>query len=105
MPETLLPLPVPVTVQRYGCPFCGRRRSARKAVSEHIERCWLNPAVRACKTCANFTSEPDGEPCVPGQPCDCNRGYQQCEAGVADVGQGRIVSGCPRWKLREGDGD
>jgi len=100
--ETVLPLPVPVTVQRYGCPFCGRRRSAKKAVADHIARCWLNPAARACKTCAFFTDEPDGEPCVPGRQCDCNSGYRQCEAGVTDVAGGRIASGCELWKLEAG---
>jgi len=99
--ETLLPVPVPVTVQRFQCPFCSRRRAAKKTTAAHIERCWLNPAARACKTCANFTDEPDGEPCFAGQPCDCNQGYQQCEAGIADVAGGTIVSGCPLWKLKE----
>jgi len=101
MAETLLPLPVPVTVQRFQCPFCRRRRSAKSAVREHIARCWLNPSARACKTCANFTDVPDEEPCVPGEQCTCNSGYQQCEAGIADVAGGRIMSGCPLWKLKE----
>lgn len=104
MAEAVPPVPVPVTVQRYGCPFCRYRRSARKAVREHISRCWLNPAARACKTCAHFTDVPGDGPCFPGQPCHCGDGYQQCEAGVADVAGGRIVSGCPLWKLREEDG-
>lgn len=104
MAEILLPLPVPVTVQRFECPFCKRRRSAKKAAAEHIARCWLNPAARACKTCAHFTDEPGGEPCIPGQACDCNSAYQQCEAGVADVAGGRIMSGCPLWKPREVSG-
>lgn len=101
MTETLLPLPVPVTVQRFECPFCRCRRSARKATADHIARCWLNPAARACKTCKFFTDEPDGEPCGIGE-CDCSRGFWQCEAGVADVAGGRIMSGCPLWRLKDG---
>ena len=103
MAEVTLPVPVPVTVQRFECPFCKRRRSARKAAAEHIGRCWLNPAARACKTCAHFTDEPDGGWCLPGRPCECNRGYRQCEAGVADVTDGTIMSGCPLWQLRKDD--
>jgi len=99
--ETMLPAPVPVTVQRFQCPFCKRRRSAKKAVTDHIARCWLNPAARACKTCEHFTDVPGEEPCVPGRPCDCNSGYQLCEAGIADVAGGRILSGCPLWQARE----
>lgn len=101
MAEALLPLPVPVTVQRFECPFCKRRRSAKSAVRDHIARCWLNPGARACKTCANFADEPCGEPCFASRPCDCNSGYRQCEAGVRDVADGRIMSDCPLWKLRE----
>lgn len=104
MAETLLPVPVPVTVQRFQCPFCRRRRSSRKAVSEHIARCWLNPAARACKTCASFTNEPGGDPCFPGKPCDCSSGYQECEVGVRDVADGRIMSACPLWQAREVNG-
>lgn len=101
MTEALLPLPVPVTVQRFQCPFCGRRRSAKSAVRDHIARCWLNPAARACKTCVHFTDVPDEEPCVPGEPCTCSAGFQQCEAGIADVAGGRIMSGCLLWKATE----
>jgi hypothetical protein len=87
-------------VRRYECPFCGQRRAARVAVKAHIGRCWLNPAVKACKTCVHFTSEPDGDYCT-GEPCGCNQGHQQCEAGVPDVAEGKIVDGCPLWRLKE----
>lgn len=103
MTETVTLEPVPFTVTRYRCPLCARSRSAKKATAEHIARCWQNPATRACKTCEHFTDVPDEGPCIPGQGCACNQGYQQCEAGVADVAAGRIMTGCPLWKLREGE--
>lgn len=101
MTEVPVPKPVAVIVRRFRCPFCNRSRAAKKTVQDHIARCWLNPATRACKTCAHFTSEPDGGYCL-GTPCDCNRGYQQCEAGVSDVEDGKIQAQCPLWQAKEG---
>lgn len=49
--------PTVVTVKRYVCPFCSRGRSKRPATVEHIGRCWMNPAVRSCKTCAHLVIE------------------------------------------------
>jgi hypothetical protein len=101
MPDPTL---VPVMVQRFECPFCKRRRSAKKAVREHIARCWHNPAARSCKTCANFTDEPgSGEYCEAGRPCPCNQGYRECRAGVQGVDAGEIKTGCPLWRPKEGD--
>ena len=100
MPDVTL-APVPVMVQRYECPFCKRRRSVRKATAVHIARCWLNPAAKACKTCEHFTDVPSGDYCEGGRPCACNKGFQQCEAGIPDVAAGEIRTGCPLWKLKE----
>lgn len=93
--------PVAVMVKRWECPFCRRRRASKQATTEHIGRCWHNPAVRSCKTCTHFISEPSGEWCVPGQPCNCNNGYMECAAGVdLDIAQ-VPVTGCSLWKLSE----
>lgn len=102
MPD-LAVAPIPVTVTRFECPFCRHRRSARKAAREHIARCWLNPAARSCKTCANFTDEPGGDPCEAGRPCACNQGYRACKAGIPGVAAGEIKSGCPLWLPKEAD--
>ena len=58
--------PEPVTVTRWRCPFCRRSRAHKKATTEHIARCWLNPAVRSCKTCVNFEPGGDACGCEPG---------------------------------------
>ena len=100
--EVPLPAPVPVTVQRYECPFCKRRRSAKRTAAEHIARCWRNPAARACKTCEHWVNEPGGEPCFPGRHCDCNSGYADCRAGVEGVDKGEIKTGCPLWQAKDG---
>ncbi len=89
--------PLPVTVTRYQCPFCRKTRARKHAAREHISRCWLNPATRSCKTCLFFTDEPDGDYCT-GQPCGCNQGFRQCDAGVPGVAEGKIITGCPLWK-------
>ena len=71
------------------------------ARAEHIARCWLNPAVRSCKTCANLEPGGDACGCEPG----CNWGSpsggipDSCAAGI-DL-DGTIKTGCPLWRLRE----
>lgn len=95
--------PVAVMVKRWECPFCRRRHSVKKAAQGHMRRCWLNPAVRSCKTCANLVDEPGGEWCFPSQPCNCNDGHQECAAGRSFDDNGGVfpVTGCPLWRLRE----
>jgi hypothetical protein len=89
-----------VTVKRYECPFCQRRRSAKAATREHIARCWENPETRSCKTCALLDSYEGGDTCFPGRPCDCNDAFARCGAGhQLDIGsQEYPVTGCPDWK-------
>jgi hypothetical protein len=95
-------VPESITVTRWRCPFCHRSRSSKRATAEHIERCWLNPAVRSCKTCANREPGGDACGCEPG----CNWGSppggipDSCTAGV-DRSDGEIKTGCPLWALRE----
>lgn len=57
---------------RYKCPFCSRSYSRRTPANRHIDRCWRNPAVRGCKSCAWHIIH-DAEPEV-GLPADefCN---------------------------------
>lgn len=94
--------PLTVTVKRYECPFCHRRHSAKTAARKHMARCWLNPAVRSCKSCANLAEEPDGEPCEAGRPCPCNNGYRICEATGKEFGRDDTfpVTNCPLWSPR-----
>jgi hypothetical protein len=94
-----VPVPEPVTVTRYRCPFCHRSRSSKKATAEHIARCWLNPAVRSCKTCVNYDFWPAGDYCM-GTPCNCNDAAVYCEAGI-DIADFSIRTACPLWALRE----
>jgi hypothetical protein len=87
--------PEPVVVTRWRCPFCHRSRAHKQATTEHIARCWLNPAARSCKTCANYDFAPGGDFC----PCGCGDGYAVCEAGI-DVSDYSIKAACPLWALR-----
>jgi hypothetical protein len=92
--------PEPITVKRYRCPFCRRSRSSKRATAQHIARCWLNPATRSCKTCANFEEGHDACGCEPG----CNWGSPAggipaaCTAGrnLPD-GPEFPVTGCLLW--------
>lgn len=89
-------VPVPFTVTRYRCPLpaCARTRSSKKAIAEHIERCWHNPAARACKTCVHYQ---------PGVS-EGDVGYlseEHCAAGLPfpedTVGRPTLAVGCPTW--------
>jgi hypothetical protein len=92
--------PVALLVTRWKCPFCQRSRSTRKAATEHIARCWYNPAARSCKTCALYERVSDGEWCDPSRPCDCNQGYEACGADVdLSVYGSSLPVGCPFWQL------
>ena len=83
--------PIVCTTTRYRCPHCTRfSRSKRAAVVAHMGRCWRNPAVRACVTCAHFSrTEPDP---------DAPRGFEYCEALHAELAA--LQDGCPLWTLR-----
>lgn len=89
-------IPVPFTVTRYRCPLCSRTRSSKKAIGEHIARCWLNPAARSCKTCDHY--DPGSNGCWGDPMCNCASG-EDCRAGV-DLVDGLPIN-CPKWT--EGD--
>lgn len=82
--------PIVCTTTRYRCPWCTRfSRSKRAAVVAHMARCWRNPAVRACKTCAFFqpgrVGVMDDEACLHENGPDLSGGLQEH---------------CPLWTLR-----
>ena len=88
--------PEPITVKRWRCPYCHRSRSSRTATAEHIGRCWLNPAVRACKTCANYEYEPGGICGAPPPHFGCEDGSENCAAGIDLTGE-FPKTGCRLW--------
>jgi hypothetical protein len=52
--QLFVDLPMPVVVSRHQCPFCRRyTRADVRQVTDHMTRCWLNPALACCKTCAH----------------------------------------------------
>lgn len=62
----LTDLPMPVVVSRHQCPFCRRyTRADARQIRDHMTRCWQNPALRCCKTCAhkNDAGPEDDEAC------------------------------------------
>lgn len=81
--------PIPFRVTRYRCPHCPRTGSSKALVTEHIGRCWLNPAARGCKTCVNYLEPAEACGCEPG----CNwggpeGGYpERCAAGISLAGR------------------
>ncbi|MFJ1765024.1 hypothetical protein ACIOD2_32185 [Amycolatopsis sp. NPDC088138] len=87
------PEPIPLHVVRWRCTFCPRSRSSKTATVKHIGRCWLNPAVRGCKTCVHY-SLPSG--CPGGYDCNCPPETEDCAAGL-DLTEGLRTS-CPKWE-------
>lgn len=94
MSDRLTTMPIPFTATRYRCPFCARSRSHKKATAEHIARCWHNPSVRSCKTCANY--EPPNAGCGEYR-CNCDSG-DFCGVGVK-LPQGGPVTNCEKWEV------
>lgn len=74
--------PIPFRTLRYRCPHCPRTGASKTRVTEHIGRCWLNPAARACKTCAHYR---------PGIPGEIDTGWpgeaEHCAIGVNLAGR------------------
>lgn len=101
MPDRAAAAPETFTATRHRCPFCRRSWSHKQAAAGHIGRCWRNPDVRSCKTCANLEPGGDACGCEPG----CNWGSpsgsipDSCAAGV-DISDGKVRTGCPLWALR-----
>lgn len=54
---------MPVERKAWACQYaCGRNvATSRKLIEKHEERCWKNPARRACASCSNFKKERDGD--------------------------------------------
>ncbi len=52
---------MPVKVTAWSCIYrCGRKVNTRRtAMLAHEERCFFNPARRACQSCGNFVHEMD----------------------------------------------
>lgn len=101
------PVPIPVMVRRFECPWCKRRRSSKAAMVAHIGACWLDPANRACKTCENHFplfvgSEPGG---MGAWGCVQVERPESC-AVRTDLEPGDFpVSHCPQWEPRETEED
>ena len=101
---TITAQPIACTTVRFRCPFCRRfSRSRRATVADHMTRCWLNPAVRACKTCAHFQLGNDAGVsayCRDGELCSCGVVEEEClrEDGP-DLASG-LRDHCPLWALR-----
>jgi hypothetical protein len=74
--------PIPVRVLRYRCPHCPRTGSSKARITDHISRCWTNPAAHGCKTCRHYR---------PGIPGEIDTGWpgemEHCAAGVSLTGR------------------
>lgn len=91
--------PIARRATRWLCPFCTRGHWAKAKATEHIARCWKNPATRSCKTCTHYQPSETGESCFPGRPCPCNNTPEACNAHDGpDLEDGGIRTACPLWE-------
>jgi len=89
-------------VTRYSCPHCGRSRSKRKAVADHMFSCWKNPAAKSCGSCEHHLPPEKGEracwlsgyPGSPDHPRSCDVGVDNAEA---------MPRQCVRWAAESTD--
>lgn len=91
--------PVEIMVRRFVCPFCHRARSKRPAAQAHIDHCYMNPAQRSCRTCANHLPAEAGTHHEPGWPEACDKGLLMTPEPdeYGDTGT-KLVRNCPGWE-------
>lgn len=111
--------PIPFKTTRYRCPHCPRTGASKARITEHMGRCWLNPAARGCKTCKHFepygpewgdacrlgvdlTGRPQCKTCagfgdVPGEDLGMTE-CPECAGDGAEVKAGPIT-GCAEWEI------
>ncbi|MET8694767.1 hypothetical protein ABZV65_19740 [Streptomyces bauhiniae] len=98
-------LPMPVVVSRHQCPFCRRfTRADLSQVQDHMTRCWQNPRLRTCKTCAHYQPESTDfrHQCHPGYHCGCNDWDESCthpEGPESEDYQFPVLH-CPLWQSK-----
>jgi hypothetical protein len=89
----LIDLPMPVVVSRHQCPFCRRfTRADLRQVQDHMTRCWINPALKTCKTCIHHQD-------ASGTPGDPDEWLESCTnpAGPEEDYQFPVLH-CPLWE-------
>jgi hypothetical protein len=92
---------MPKSVKAFACSFgCARRvTTKRKDMEAHEQRCFHNPAQRACQTCANFKVG-DNTVYVPHfihevGDCDIEEKFHYCEVEI-DI-EKSLKHHCPHW--------
>lgn len=94
--QILVDLPTPVVVSRHQCPFCRRyTRADHRQVTDHMTRCWQNPALACCKTCTHHqnASGTPGEPDEWLEACTHPKGPEHEEYRFP-------VLHCPLWETK-----
>jgi hypothetical protein len=94
--QILVDLPMPVVVSRQQCPFCRRYTRANLAqVRDHMTRCWLNPALKTCKTCVHHQD-------AAGSPGTPDEWLESCTnpAGPEYEDYQFPVLHCPLWETK-----
>ncbi len=89
------PAPIPVTVRRYRCPYCRHQRARRAAAIAHLQRCWHNPAARACLTCDHYAPPHEKDRINPPEPAAC---YAAGSPEPLPTDERFPLTHCPLWQ-------
>lgn len=83
---------MPIEVTAFACKFrCGRRVTThRDDIWKHEKTCFLNPEVKACKSCRH-------NELVPYEHDTGDGGYFQCNLDKIPDGK-KCVTNCEWWK-------
>jgi hypothetical protein len=82
------------TAVRWRCPHCQRSRSSKKAITEHMARCWWNPDAKGCKTCEHYYPGDNG--CEGDPYCNC-ASPESCDVGLLIPASGLMIR-CEKWE-------
>jgi hypothetical protein len=94
--QILVDLPMPVVVSRHQCPFCRRYTRANLAqVRDHMTRCWINPALKTCKTCTHH-QDASG---TPGSPEEWLESCTRPDGPEYEDYQFPVLH-CPLWETK-----
>lgn len=89
--------PIAVQVTRHLCPYCHRGRSSKRAAKLHMPKCWRNPQLQGCKTCALYRPGVWAGKPAPGKVTTGAKTPGTCGAGF-NLGPG-LVTKCRKWVL------
>ena len=95
---------MPVERKAWACQYGCRTnvQTVRKRMEKHEERCWCNPARRACATCLHLKHE--WETVYERPNVDHEERFAYCDADEDIDLSEKLRHDCPLWENVSGEG-